>query len=213
VKQGFDITEAALKKGEKLFRKECTFVAGAQRLVDIPQMSLPEIAFAGRSNVGKSSLINALTGRKALARASATPGRTQQINFFNLDEELLLVDLPGYGYAAASKTKVEHWNAVVKAYLKNRHALRRVFVLIDARHGIMAADQDTMEMLDDANVPYVCVLTKTDKTKPAELAALIERVENELDNYKGAFPKLYATSSSDGQGLAEIRAIATIVTA
>lgn len=212
MKQGFDITEAALKKGEKLFRKECTFVAGAQRLVDIPQMSLPEIAFAGRSNVGKSSLINALTGRKALARASATPGRTQQINFFNLDNELLLVDLPGYGYAAASKTKVEHWNAVVKAYLKNRHALRRVFVLIDARHGIMAADQDTMEMLDDANVPYVCVLTKTDKTKPAELAALIERVEGELDSYKGAFPKIYSTSSSDGQGLADLRAIATIVT-
>lgn len=213
MKQGFDIDEAALKKGEKLFRQECVFVAGAQRLVDIPQMALPEVAFAGRSNVGKSSLINALTGRKALARASATPGRTQQINFFNLGGQLQLVDLPGYGYAVASKTKIEHWNEVVKAYLKNRHALRRVCVLIDARHGIMAADQDTMETLDDANVAYVCVLTKADKTKPAELEALIARVEAELDNYKGAFPKLYATSAADGYGLAELRAILTLVAA
>lgn len=211
MKQGFDIDDAAIKKGEKLFRQECIFVAGAQRLVDIPAMGLPEVAFAGRSNVGKSSLINALTGRKALARASATPGRTQQINFFDLGGQMMLVDLPGYGYAAASKSKVEHWNAVVQGYLKNRHALRRVCVLIDARHGIMAADQDTMEMLDEASVPYVCILTKADKTKPADLAALTEKVEAELDNYKGAFPKLYVTSASSGGGISTLRAILTLV--
>jgi len=211
VKQGFDITDGAVKKGEKLFRQECIFVAGAQRLVDIPPMDLPEVAFAGRSNVGKSSLINALTGRKALARASATPGRTQQINFFKLGDSMQLVDLPGYGYAAASKTKVEHWNAVVQGYLKNRQALKRVFVLIDARHGIMAADQETMEMLDKASVPYVCILTKADKTRPADLAVLVEKVEAELDQYKCAFPKIYVTSSSSGGGIATLRAILTLV--
>ncbi|MDE1153917.1 MAG: ribosome biogenesis GTP-binding protein YihA/YsxC [Micavibrio sp.] len=211
MKQGFDITDAAVKKGEKLFRQECIFIAGAQRLVDIPPMELPEVAFAGRSNVGKSSLINALTGRKALARASATPGRTQQLNFFKLGDSMQLVDLPGYGYAVASKTKVEHWNAVVQGYLKNRQALRRVFVLIDARHGIMAADQETMETLDKASVPYVCILTKADKTRPADLAALVEKVEGELDQYKCAFPKIYVTSAANGGGISTLRAILTLV--
>ena len=204
---GFLLDEATLKNGEKLFRQECRFVAGADVPDALPPDGLPEVAFAGRSNVGKSSLINALTSRKGLARASNTPGRTQQINFFELGGVMRLVDLPGYGYAVASKTKIERWNTFIRNYLRMRTSLKRVCVLIDARHGIMAVDQDTMETLSHANVPYVLVLTKADKTKPAELAALQQRIESEISGIPGAYPKTYATSSSNKGGIAELRAI------
>jgi len=208
MKEGFPIDDAALRDGEKLFRQECRFVAGAAQVEDIPPSDLPEVAFAGRSNVGKSSLINAITGRRGLARASNTPGRTQQINFFELAGRMLLVDLPGYGYARASKTKIHAWNELIRAYLRGRRHLKRVFVLIDARHGIMAADQVTMEKLDEAGVLYVVVLTKADKVKPAELATTVARVEEELQrSHVAAYHKVYPTSAASKDGIPELRAI------
>lgn len=209
---GFDIDAEAIKRGEKVFRQESRFVAGADKPELLPPPDLPEVAFAGRSNVGKSSLINALTGRRGLARASNTPGRTQQINFFELGEDLLrLVDLPGYGYAVASKTKIHAWNNLIRTYLKKRVNLRRVCVLVDARHGIKVVDQDTMELLDDAGVPYVIVLTKSDKVKPPELESLIARIETEIKDHKGAFPRVYATSATSAEGIPELRAILATV--
>lgn len=207
MKIGFTINAEALKKGEKLFRHDCVFVAGVQSLEAMPESRLPEIAFAGRSNVGKSSLINALTGRKALARSSSTPGRTQQINFFDLGGVLRLVDLPGYGYAQASKEKIKSWNELVRTYLRGAGNLQRVCLLIDARHGIKAADQEMMELLDGSRAPYIIVLTKADKTAPDELAALKVRIEKELGNYKVAFPVIYETSAESKDGIAELRAV------
>jgi GTP-binding protein len=204
---GFVIDEAALKKGDRLFRSECTFTAGVQNMESMIESDLPEIAFAGRSNVGKSSLINALTGRKALARASSTPGRTQQLNFFNLGDTVHLVDLPGYGYAAASKTKIAAWNDLIRRYLRQRRNLKRVCLLIDARHGIKAVDQEAMEALDAAGAPYIVVLTKCDKLGPVELHALKMRVEEELKSFGGAFPVVYETSSSLLAGIPALRAV------
>lgn len=198
--------KAALKQGEVLFRHECAFVAGADKPDRIPPPTLGEIAFAGRSNVGKSSLINAMTNRKGLARSSNTPGRTQQINFFDLGGLLYLVDLPGYGYASASKEKIHAWNDMIRGYLRGRQTLKRVCVLIDSRHGIKAIDQDTMEMLDQANVPYVIVLTKADKLKPEELPEMISKIEDELKTHPAACPKVYATSSDKKEGIPELRA-------
>jgi len=198
---------AALKHGEALFRRECSFVAGAATPDRIPPPTIGEIAFAGRSNVGKSSLINALTGRKALARSSNTPGRTQQINFFDLGGLMYLVDLPGYGYAAASKEKIHAWNDMIRGYLRARQTLKRVCVLIDSRHGIKAIDQDTMEMLDRSNVPYVIVLTKADKLKPKELADMLARIEKELKTHPAAHPRVYATSSDKKDGIRELQAL------
>jgi len=196
----------ALKRGEILFRQECKFVAGAATPDRIPPPTLGEIAFAGRSNVGKSSLINAMTGRKGLARSSNTPGRTQQINFFDLGGLMYLVDLPGYGYAAASKEKIHAWNEMIRNYLRGRQTLKRVCVLIDSRHGIKAIDQDTMEMMDQSKVPYVIVLTKSDKIKPEELADLQARIEEELKTHPSACPRVYATSSDKKTGIPELRA-------
>jgi GTP-binding protein len=203
---GSPIDAEALKRGETLFRQECKFVAGAATPDRIPPPTLGEIAFAGRSNVGKSSLINAMTGRKGLARSSNTPGRTQQINFFDLGGLMYLVDLPGYGYAAASKEKIHAWNEMIRNYLRGRQTLKRVCVLIDSRHGIKAIDQDTMEMMDQSNVPYIIVLTKSDKIKPQELADLQERIEEELKSHPAACPTVYATSSDKKTGIPELRA-------
>lgn len=189
---GFD--EAALEAGRLLFAKECDFVWGADALNQLPEADLPEVAFAGRSNVGKSSLVNALTGRKTLARTSNTPGRTQQLNFFNLGNRLKLVDMPGYGYAKESKEKVEAWNHMVRRFLRGRVTMQRALVLVDSRHGLKPNDEEIMEMLDRTAVPYVVVLTKIDKVKPNELDAVRKATEAALKKHPAAFPEIHVTS-------------------
>lgn len=198
--------DAALMRGRRLFARDCRFVAGAAVIGALPAAALPEVAFAGRSNVGKSSLINALTGRTGLARTSRTPGRTQQINFFDLGGVLMLVDLPGYGYARASKRQVAGWTRLVHDYLKGRAVLRRVCVLIDARHGLKPADRALMDELDDAAVSYQAVLTKADAADSATLAAVEAGVTVALRNHPAAHPELAVTSARDGTGIAELRA-------
>jgi GTP-binding protein len=198
--------KAAIEAGRLLFAQECGFVAATTTLDRLPPDSLPEIAFAGRSNVGKSSLINALTGRKTLARTSNTPGRTQQLNFFDLGHRLLLVDLPGHGFAKVSKTQVRDWTRLVKDYLRGRVSLRRVCLLVDARHGLKDNDREVMALLDQAAVVYQVVLTKADKTKPAELAATLEALSAELSKRVAAYPVLFPTSAVNGEGIPELRA-------
>ena len=195
-----------LKQGELLFRRECSFATACSIDSSLPPPTVGEIAFAGRSNVGKSSLINAIVDRKGLARASNTPGRTQQINFFDLGGAIYLVDLPGYGYAKASKEKVHAWNDMVRGYLRTRPTLKRVCLLIDSRHGLKDIDLETMAMLDKGNVPYVIVLTKMDKPKTEELAAIVAAVEEELKNHPFAVPRAYATSADKKLGIPELRA-------
>jgi len=205
--------QAALEEaGRLLFAKECRFVTGVVSMERLPPAGAPEIAFAGRSNVGKSSLINALTGRNSLARASNTPGRTQQINFFDLDQRLTLVDLPGYGYAKAPKEQVAQWTALVNAYLRGRQSLRRACVLIDSRHGLKENDLEVMTMLDKAAVPYQIILTKTDKIKASELATLEARIAEDIKRRPAAFPEIIATSSDSGLGIARLRAALTALT-
>lgn len=201
--------EAALEAGRLLFARECTFVMGVARIDDLPADELPEIAFAGRSNVGKSSLINALTGRKTLARTSNTPGRTQQLNFFNLGGRLTVVDLPGYGYAKAPKGEVDRWNRLIRKYLKGRVGLRRLCVLIDARHGLKVSDRQVMDMLDEAAVVYQIVLTKTDKVKAADRAMRREEITAEIRKRAAANPEIMATSAVKGVGIPELRAALT----
>jgi GTP-binding protein len=178
-------------------------VAGADQL---PEAGLPEVAFAGRSNVGKSSLVNALTGRRTLARTSNTPGRTQQLNFFDLGGRLMLVDLPGYGYARASKTAVRQWTGLTRQYLKGRPGLQRVCLLVDARHGLKAGDLEIMALLDTAAVSYQAVLTKADKTRPKALAEVVDAVRVELARHPAAHPEIRVTSARTGAGIAELRA-------
>ncbi len=211
VTSGFD--EATLEAGRLLFAKECDFVWGADALNQLPEADLPEVAFAGRSNVGKSSLVNALTGRKTLARTSNTPGRTQQLNFFNLGNRLKLVDMPGYGYAKESKEKVEAWNDMVRRFLRGRVTLRRALVLVDSRHGLKPNDDEIMVMLDKAAVPYVVVLTKVDKVKPNELDSVRRATEAALKKHPAAFPDIHATSSEKGIGIAELRASLALLAA
>ncbi|MET0181431.1 MAG: ribosome biogenesis GTP-binding protein YihA/YsxC [Caulobacterales bacterium] len=195
-----------LEAGRLLFAGPVTFERGVAQLDGLPAADLPEIAFAGRSNVGKSSLVNALTGRKTLARASAEPGRTRELNFFNLGDRLRLVDLPGYGYAKASKTEIARWNAVMRDYLRGRAPLKRVILLIDARHGAKANDLAVMEALDKAAVVYQAVLTKSDKLKAAEVDQRVAETEAVLAKRPAAHPAVIATSSEKGLGIAELRA-------
>lgn len=195
-----------IEAGRKIFAGACDFVAGTETLDRLPPISLPEISFVGRSNVGKSSLINALTGRKTLARVSHTPGRTQQLNFFNLANHLLLVDMPGYGYAKVSKTQSAAWNDLIRAYLRGRSSLRCVFVLIDGRHGLKEGDDDVMKLLDEAGVAYRILLTKCDELKKAELINVIAETEAALTKHPAAFPHVLATSSREALNIPELRA-------
>ncbi|HYC03917.1 MAG TPA: ribosome biogenesis GTP-binding protein YihA/YsxC [Azospirillaceae bacterium] len=200
------LTPEEIEAGRWLFAQECDFVWGADKAELLPPEGLPELAFAGRSNVGKSSLVNALTGRKTLARTSHTPGRTQQLNFFKLGERLLMVDMPGYGYAKESKEKVAAWNDFVRSYLKGRVPLRRALVLIDSRHGIKPNDVEIFKMLDNAAVAFQLVLTKVDQIKPTGLPKIIEATAAMLKKHPAAHPEVVATSSQTGQGIPELRA-------
>ena len=193
-----------VEAGRRLFAREARFIAGTAEPTALPAEGLPEIAFAGRSNVGKSSLVNALTGRRMLARTSNTPGRTRQINFFDLDGRLMLVDLPGYGYADASKTATRAWAGLVRHYLRTRAVLRRVCLLLDSRHGIKEVDRPLMGMLDAAGVSYQMVLTKIDKVGSGEAARVAERVVAELATHSAALPEIYLTSAVERRGIAEL---------
>ncbi len=201
-----DPSSDEVERGRLLFARGAEFLKGVVSIDGLPAADRPEVCFAGRSNVGKSSLINALTNRKGLARASNTPGRTQEINFFTLDDRYL-VDLPGYGFAEAPVAIVEKWQRLLKAYLAGRTTLRRAFVLIDARHGIKSVDDDIMELLDKSAVPFQAVLTKADKIKSDARARVLEQVRGRLQAHPAAFPELVATSSEKGDGIDELRAI------
>jgi len=201
-----EFDEEILREADRLFRRPCAFVKGVVRVADLPDGVLPEVAFAGRSNVGKSSLLNALVGRKALARTSNTPGRTREVNYFLLDNQAYLVDLPGYGYARAAKKDAASWNRLIQDYLRGRASLARVFLLIDARHGLKDSDQPALELMDASAVSYQAVLTKVDKVKASELETVIARTAKDLAKRPAAHPEIIATSARKGTGLAELRA-------
>ncbi len=195
-----------LEAGRRLFAAECRFVHAAQRLDQLPPPALPEIAFAGRSNVGKSSLLNAITGRRALARISAAPGRTRQLNFFDLSGRLMLVDMPGYGYARAAKAVKEDWQGLMFDYLRGRPNLRRVLLLLDARVEVKESDRAVMELLDRAAVGFHLVLTKADAVKPQPLARKQHEAAALARAHTAAHPEVVTTSSETGAGVAELRA-------
>lgn len=191
----------------KFFAGPTDFLKGVVAMDGMPPADRMEVCFAGRSNVGKSSLINALTGRKGLARTSNTPGRTQEINFFTLNEDHYLVDVPGYGFANAPLPVVEKWQRLLKAYLSGRASLRRAFVLIDARHGVKPVDEEIMQLLDKSAVTFQCVLTKTDKVKGGAKDKMLEQVKTSLSKHPAAYPELIMTSSEKGEGIATLRHI------
>lgn len=198
--------------GRLLFAGETEFLKGVVAMAGLPPADRIEVCFAGRSNVGKSSLINALTGRKGLARASNTPGRTQEINFFTLGASHYLVDLPGYGYANAPVAIVARWQKLLKQYLSGRQTLRRAFVLIDARHGVKPVDEEILSLMDSSALTFQVVLTKTDKIKTSERDAVLAQVRAALVKHPAAFPEIILTSSEKGEGIATLRAvIATLV--
>ncbi|MDX6806869.1 ribosome biogenesis GTP-binding protein YihA/YsxC [Terrihabitans rhizophilus] len=200
------------EEGRLMFAGECSFIKGAVHLDGVPATAGVEIAFAGRSNVGKSSLVNALTGRKTLAKVSNTPGRTQELNFFQIGPKLTLVDMPGYGFAAAPEAKVNAWTRLIRRYLRSRPQLGRVYVLIDSRHGIKNTDEPILDLLDASAVSYQVVLTKVDQLKAAELEARKDEVRTALSRRPAAYPEILATSSREGEGLAELKsAIARLV--
>ena len=194
------------EKGRLLFAQQTDFLKGVVAIDGLPADDRIEICFAGRSNVGKSTLINALTGRKALARTSNTPGRTQEINCFTADDSHYLVDVPGYGYANAPLPVVEKWQRLLKKYLSGRRSLRRAFVLIDARHGVKSVDEEILSLLDSAAVTFQCVLTKADKIKTHEQEALLQQVRGALSKHPAAYPELILTSSEKGMGVETLRA-------
>jgi GTP-binding protein len=195
-----------LEAARKFFARDIRFLMGAVRIEDLPPADMPEVAFAGRSNVGKSSLINAVTGRTHLARASNEPGRTREVNFFIADEQLRLVDLPGYGFAKVSKGAARKFQNLGRDYLRGRPNLKRAYLLIDARHGLKAVDAEALDALDVAAVSYQIVLTKADKLKPAEVAAVTEKTLAQVSKRAAAFPRVLATSSAKGAGIPELRA-------
>ncbi|GLQ24165.1 GTP-binding protein EngB [Algimonas ampicilliniresistens] len=195
-----------IEDGRLLFARPVTFMKSAVSLETLPPMGLTEVCFAGRSNVGKSTLINALTNQSGLARASNTPGRTQELNYFSAQDRLYLVDLPGYGYAKAPKHKIAAWNKLTRAFLRGRATLRRVFVLVDSRHGLMPVDQELMNMLDETAVTYQVVLTKADKLKKGQLARVHAETAKKLAKRPAAFPVVALTSADKGLGMPELRA-------
>jgi len=195
-----------IEEARRLFAGPCDFMLGVVKMDTLPDEACAEVAFAGRSNVGKSSLLNALTGRSNLARASNTPGRTREINYFDLGGVVRLVDLPGYGYARAARGDVEAWTRLTRDFLRGRAALRRVFVLVDARHGLKQTDIEVMNLLDTSAVSYAIVLTKADKVKPTALEALKEATAKAISRRPAAHPTVRATSSETGEGLPALRA-------
>jgi GTP-binding protein len=199
-------TEAEIEAARRVFAGPCAFVAGAASFDSLPPVTLPEVAFAGRSNVGKSSLVNALTGRRSLARTSSSPGHTRQINFFDLAQRLFLVDLPGYGFAQVSKSMKEAWQDLASAYLRGRPTLRRVCLLIDSRHGVKDTDRETMKNLDAAAVSYQLVLTKTDRLGASAVVRAVADAEAVARRHGAAHPQALPTSSETGFGLPELRA-------
>lgn len=199
-------TDEQLEAARVAFARPVEFMMGAAKIEQLPDPDLPEVAFAGRSNVGKSSLINAVTGRKHLARSSSEPGRTREVNFFVADERLRLVDLPGYGWAKASKTTTKKFQNLGRDYLRGRVNLKRVYLLIDARHGLKSVDAEALDALDLAAVSYQIVLTKADKLKPSEAQAMGEKTLKAVSKRPAAFPRVQITSAETGLGMAELRA-------